>query len=911
MAAAGWYRGTGWAGTKDEASRAGRRWDDAKAMPAPSESQILAPGSPASSARTDDQAPMGGSLISAGLEAGGPDIAAVPATARWTGDDPPVASSLPTALLAIAALVSYTLVRMRVGAHDPLGVGLASVPLFFAAAFLTRWRALAVGGGTIAVTLVPIGLDRARWSVIDVAIVAELVILVVAALALRAAMVRASASAASEAAHEALLTDRLQAVLGVAERLTTTLDRDAILRTIVTDVNRALGTEGTTIRILDGDRAVVVASAGLPPDVVERLPALAPDEAWFGELVRDRRPIVDDGSLTDESDRALYGGIIEVGSSISVPLVVDDRVIGALAAFNAEPHRWSPADVEFVVAVATHAAMAIHNADLFARTEGWAAQLAVLQAASARMSRQNTIESVGRAIVEEVGQIIDYHNCRVYVLEVPDDVVPIAFEGRVGAYDDVDMDLLRTKLGEGFTGWVAANGEPLLIDEANADPRGVTIDGTDDVDESMLCVPMRYDERIIGVITLSKLGLRQFSPDDLRLLSILADQAATAVESARLLGRSDRLAAELRRLLDMSSALAQSLDPREVAELIARHMVDAMGLDDARDQLVGPAGEPAADAGLLAGRSRRTRSRPCSTCPASPRRSGSSSEQVTSIIRVDDPAADPAEVAYLRAEGMAVAVMLPLVAKGRSIGLVELMSRSDVVLDETALDLALAMANEAAMALENARHYQDARELADRDQLTGFYNHRYLQERLGEEIVRAQRSKAPLALLMIDLDDFKLVNDTFGHLFGDRVLAWAAEQIRSTLRASDVGARYGGDEFAIILPDADLTAARHAADRIVRALHQRAFQSEEHGVVPVGASIGVSAFPADGRTARELIATADVDMYRVKLAAGSGLAASTVGGHVLGAPSGGEPIRRSSGRARTGRRVAETDPIGD
>ena len=910
MAAAGWYRGTGWAGTKDEASRAGRRWDDAKAMPAPSESQILAPGSPASSARTDDQAPMGGSLISAGLEAGGPDIAAVPATARWTGDDPPVASSLPTALLAIAALVSYTLVRMRVGAHDPLGVGLASVPLFFAAAFLTRWRALAVGGGTIAVTLVPIGLDRARWSVIDVAIVAELVILVVAALALRAAMVRASASAASEAAHEALLTDRLQAVLGVAERLTTTLDRDAILRTIVTDVNRALGTEGTTIRILDGDRAVVVASAGLPPDLIERLPALAPDEGWFGELVRDRRPIVDDGSLTDESERALYGGIIEVGSSISVPLVVDDRVIGALAAFNAAPHSWSPADVEFTVAVATHAAMAIHNADLFARTEGWAAQLAVLQAASARMSRQNTIASVGRAIVEEVGQIIDYHNCRVYVLEEPDDVVPIAFEGRVGAYDDVDMDLLRTKLGEGFTGWVAANGEPILIDDANADPRGATIAGTDDVDESMLCVPMRYDERVIGVITLSKLGLRQFSPDDVRLLSILADQAATAVESARLLGRSDRLAAELRRLLDMSSALAQSLDPREVAELIARHMVDAMGLDDGAiswwdrpaNRLLTLGYWPVVPEDEI---------QAVFDLAGFPETIRVLEQQVTSIIRVDDPAADPAEIAYLQAEGWMVSVMLPLVAKGRSIGLVELMSRADVVLDETALDLALAMANEAAMALENARHYQDARELADRDQLTGFYNHRYLQERLGEEIVRAQRSKAPLALLMIDLDDFKLVNDTFGHLFGDRVLAWAAEQIRSTLRASDVGARYGGDEFAIILPDADLTAARHAADRIVRALHQRAFQSEEHGVVPVGASIGVSAFPADGRTARELIATADVDMYRVKLAAGSGLPASTVVGHVLGAPSGGEPIRRSSGRGRSGRRVAEADPIGD
>ena len=199
---------------------------------------------------------------------------------------------------------------------------------------------------------------------------------------------------------------------------------------------------------------------------------------------------------------------------------------------TAEPRQWTADDLEFVATLATHASIALHNAELFERTETRARQLAVLQAASARMSRARTVEAVGRAIVEETRRILDYHNARVYLLEPGATCVPIAFEGRVGEYEQVDMDLLRThaRAKASRAGW-AQHGLPLLVHDANADPRGANIPGTDDVDESMLVVPMRYDEAVVGVITLSKLGLHQFDEDDLRLLTILADQAATALES--------------------------------------------------------------------------------------------------------------------------------------------------------------------------------------------------------------------------------------------------------------------------------------------------------------------------------------------------------------------------------------------
>lgn len=174
-------------------------------------------------------------------------------------------------------------------------------------------------------------------------------------------------------------------------------------------------------------------------------------------------------------------------------------------------------------------------------------------------------------------------------------------------------------------------------------------------------------------------------------------------------------------------------------------------------------------------------------------------------------------------------------------------------------------ANQAVTAIQSARAYETTRLMSVRDSLTAAYNHRHFQETLYRELNRHERSGQPLSLAMIDIDDFKKVNDKWGHPTGDVILKGLVEEVLKAIREMDTVARYGGEEFAVILPETPAGQARKVADRLRARVAARLFLSTEAShPLSVTISVGVATFPTDAKTKRTLIEKADQALYKAK-----------------------------------------------
>jgi diguanylate cyclase (GGDEF)-like protein len=212
-------------------------------------------------------------------------------------------------------------------------------------------------------------------------------------------------------------------------------------------------------------------------------------------------------------------------------------------------------------------------------------------------------------------------------------------------------------------------------------------------------------------------------------------------------------------------------------------------------------------------------------------------------------------------------VCVPLVAVGEVVGVLHLRAvgpQRSQDLDAAMLDLARAAADSMALALGYVRLRHALREQSIRDPLTGLFNRRYMEETLDRELGRARRGGYPVGVIMLDVDDFKRVNDTFGHEAGDAALRDLGQYLRAEIRAGDVACRYGGEEFTLILPNTPFKAMRERAEQLRQGIQDLRLEHQGRALGPLTFSLGLAAFPAHGASRAEVLQAADAALYQAK-----------------------------------------------
>ncbi len=365
--------------------------------------------------------------------------------------------------------------------------------------------------------------------------------------------------------------------------------------------------------------------------------------------------------------------------------------------------------------------------------------------------------------------------------------------------------------------------------------------------------------RPLGVIFAANHARGAFAEKEARLLALLAEQAAIAVENAQLYRDAQTTLQDVTRLYAISTELAAQSNaaeiPRRVIDALAQALHAPMAtialLNDATGAL-----EYAATRGVPE-EARRAPFRP--------------NGLALTVVRTGEARfIEDVELAenlhpLIRQWGFRAVACLPIQHGGKTLGVLYVNYAEPHVFGEIEKNILRTFANQTAVALVNARLYNEMQEQARRDSLTQVYNHNYFLQRLAEETTRARHAQQSLALIMLDIDFFKEYNDAYGHVLGDRVLEIIVRAIRAHIHESDVVGRWGGEEFGIALLNADAAQARGIAERIrATLLGTPLTQKDGAPIPPPTVSQGIAALPAHASDAATLVDLADAALYRAK-----------------------------------------------
>ncbi len=554
---------------------------------------------------------------------------------------------------------------------------------------------------------------------------------------------------------------------------------------------------------------------------------------------------------------------------VVVGLQVKERSYGTLLVGSRRLRTFQPGELRLLLAIGKQIGVALEMRSLQKVAEQHTEELRVLHRIGEALRATFDLETQLQILRRELKGLLGATNFSLTFQAGLGGRLETVFAFDPGVSDDFEAQPNGNELAE----YVIQTRAPLMIaQDFLGAARRLGISSIDPRTRTWCGVPLEFSDGSMGVLAVADfecehaVNERQF-----QLFQVLAGEAAVAIENARLFQREQHRSRHLALLNELGRKATAVLNPQELLLNICQQIRNAFGyelvrietLDREREELVVRA-EEGYGAEVLGRRFKLGEGL-----------SGIAAECGEHVLAnaVDQDERHIALDADVRS-----ALSLPLKFGGETLGVLSVESRREHGFSHQDVLTLGTLADHLAVALHNARAYQVVQEQAITDGLTRLKTHRYFMEALEAEWRRATRSGRPFSLIMMDLDGFKRVNDRSGHLEGDKVLTAVARILEARSRQFNAVARYGGDEFAMLMPEGSTEQAQNLAERLRASLAADPFLSS-YGVT---ASFGIATFPVHGATPEEILRIADSGMYLakhekgncVRLASGSAQSAS-------------------------------------
>jgi diguanylate cyclase (GGDEF)-like protein/putative nucleotidyltransferase with HDIG domain len=536
---------------------------------------------------------------------------------------------------------------------------------------------------------------------------------------------------------------------------------------------------------------------------------------------------------------------------VGISLQAKEQAFGILFLGTSEPRRFSAAELRLLLALGHQIGMAVENSYLVQQTARRTQELHMLNEIGRALSSTLDPDTLFDTILTEIRRLFDVNHFCVALHDTTRNEIKFEVEVRDG---EVLPKRSRPFGGNLVIEYLMRTRQPILIRENYTEEmRKLGLENQNISQGSFCGVPLLLYERPIGAMLLQSPQERALDFGHLEMMRVLASEAVIALENARLFREERAKSRRLSLFNNISRNIITTLNPDEMLAKIAEELDQTLeyshmgiGLLDYSSKEIVIQAEAGRRKGALG------------------RRLGLDGNVVGRVARTGQMAVVSYDAQHSTGEpvleGSDSAIALPIVYADQLHGV--LYVETDKVSDfpqEEILFLGT-LADLISGALHNAMTFQKAQEQAITDGMTGLKTHRFFMEALSGEWKRSTRAGRNFSLVLMDLDRFKFVNDFYGHLDGDLVLQRVAHILELNCRRSDVVARYGGDEFIILMPETDSTQSHQLAGKLRAWICSDPVLREKN----VTSSFGVATFPLNGSTPQELIQVADSSMYLSK-----------------------------------------------